>query len=324
MNNLKTMLRNLVFFNKEGYTAHPDRPSADEMDSYFVTAFYALIPCMLLATYYFRARLFIALFAAFIGVALVEIIVAAMRKRPISGGAFVYAMMFALFAPSAAPAWMIAVSAACGTLFGCLIFGGAGRNLVHPVALGKAFLVYGFPQTAMLPYFGSMLDMPSKNGWIDVSIVMLVCILVFIIKQPDRFFILLGIFIVGFLTALAITTKSYLPSGSTAKIFVSDSLIFSIPLLPLELRKMGSSMLAMWHWGGLLFAMTFLVIDPAITPRGIAAKIIYGAVIGCAAVFMRTLTTHGGAVASAVILGALVVPLIAYAVNAVRAQRRAA
>lgn len=56
----------------------------------------------------------------------------------------VSALLFAMLTPPDAPYWQLVLGASFGIVLGELIFGGRGRNIVHPVVVGLAFLMFSF------------------------------------------------------------------------------------------------------------------------------------------------------------------------------------
>ena len=57
----------------------------------------------------------------------------------------IYALLFALLLPPTAPIWQSAFAMGFGILVAKEIFGGTGRNVVHPVLLAWAFLYVSYP-----------------------------------------------------------------------------------------------------------------------------------------------------------------------------------
>lgn len=69
--------------------------------------------------------------------------------------------LFPLFIPPGIPVWMCCCALAFSLLFFVFAFGGYGRNIVNPFAMGAVFLALGYPGEASLGYikpFGLMFD----------------------------------------------------------------------------------------------------------------------------------------------------------------------
>lgn len=54
------------------------------------------------------------------------------------------AALVALLVPETAPAWQLGLGATFGIVIGLLIFGGPGRNIVHPAVAALTFLMFSF------------------------------------------------------------------------------------------------------------------------------------------------------------------------------------
>lgn len=67
-----------------------------------------------------------------------------LRGQPFGPEGLVSAVLLALLTPAEAPYWQLAVGASFGIVLGELVFGGRGRNIVHPVVAALAFLMFSF------------------------------------------------------------------------------------------------------------------------------------------------------------------------------------
>ncbi len=54
------------------------------------------------------------------------------------------AVLIALLVPDTAPFWQLALGTTFGVVIGLLIFGGYGRNILHPAVVALAFLMFSF------------------------------------------------------------------------------------------------------------------------------------------------------------------------------------
>ncbi len=91
------------------------------------------------------ARFFLVLAIA---VALVigwQTIFATVRRPHVDLDSLVTGGLFALLLPVDAPIWQIVLGVSFGVVIGEQIFGGRGRNLLNPVVVGMAFLIFSFP-----------------------------------------------------------------------------------------------------------------------------------------------------------------------------------
>jgi Na+-transporting NADH:ubiquinone oxidoreductase subunit B len=99
------------------------------------------LSCALLGGLYFFPVLAVAALAC----TAVEVATAVLRGRERSEGTLIAALLFALVLPPAIPLWQVALGAAFGILFGQEVYGGRGRNIFHPVLVGRVFLVFAYP-----------------------------------------------------------------------------------------------------------------------------------------------------------------------------------
>lgn len=70
---------------------------------------------------------------------------AAVQRTRMDADGIVTAIMFGLMVPVAAPLWQVVLGLSFGVVIGELIFGGRGRNILNPVVVGLAFLIFSFP-----------------------------------------------------------------------------------------------------------------------------------------------------------------------------------
>ncbi len=54
------------------------------------------------------------------------------------------ALLIALLVPETAPSWQLVLGSTFGAVIGLLIFGGYGRNILHPANVALAFLMFSF------------------------------------------------------------------------------------------------------------------------------------------------------------------------------------
>ncbi|SFZ80846.1 Na+-transporting NADH:ubiquinone oxidoreductase subunit B [Devosia enhydra] len=55
------------------------------------------------------------------------------------------ALLIALLVPAATPIWHLVLGGTFGIVIGLLVFGGHGRNILHPGVVALAFLMFSFP-----------------------------------------------------------------------------------------------------------------------------------------------------------------------------------
>ena len=292
-----TVLARLALGNAD-LADRPDLPGGKEMRRYLVAALLAALPCYALATRWFGSRLWLMWLVAFVAGAAVEIVVGLVRRRPIGGGALVYAALFALTLPPTLPLWMVAMGMMFGVLFGKEAFGGTGSHIFSPVLVAKGFLLFSYPTRVMGVYFGNLLDLNTSDtvmaaanttplslptAWLAAGAVTLLAILAMAVARPANLNILVGILLAAAMAAMGFASAGMLPHENVIRFLGSD---------------------------GFLLGACFLACDPAISPRNNAAKWLYGLLIGAVAVLMRTFSTYSEAMLCAVLLGNLFAPTL--------------
>jgi len=76
-----------------------------------------------------------------------QVIFLLVRAQPLSPIAGVSALAIAVLAPGTNDPLQLALAVSFGTVIGEQIFGGWGRNFIHPAVAALAFLYIGFPET---------------------------------------------------------------------------------------------------------------------------------------------------------------------------------
>lgn len=78
------------------------------------------------------------------------------KKQPLDKGWLLFPLVFSLMLPPSVPLWVAGVGAGFGNLFAKQLFGGYGKTIFHPSAVGIMFLTISFPAIMF--------------GWFDPSI----------------------------------------------------------------------------------------------------------------------------------------------------------
>ena len=280
---MKTYLQECITGNPTRATSGSGLADAKEMSRYLAAAGIAALPCLLLATMFFGARVW-AMFvtAALAGIA-VEISFSKARGRTIhGGGSFVFAAWLALLLPPAVPLWMVALGAAFGALFGKEVFGGTGYQLFNPVYVAKAALLFSFPQIVNNNYFGSMFGMAPAHAWYTGSLVIFLAGIPMLFVRKHNAHIWGSIFFSATITSILLLRTGSFPYDSILQLMTAD---------------------------GFLIGTCILACDPATTPRSKKAIWMYGILIGLLAVLLRAFSNFSEAMISAVLLGNLFAPV---------------
>jgi len=91
----------------------------------------------------------------------VDFVFAKGRKQKIDESWLVFPLLYALMLPPSAPLWMAGVGVVFGNLFAKQLFGGYGKTIFHPAAVGIMFLMISFPAIIFGWYD------PEVYGWFN-------------------------------------------------------------------------------------------------------------------------------------------------------------
>ncbi|MBN1673785.1 MAG: RnfABCDGE type electron transport complex subunit D [Kiritimatiellae bacterium] len=258
-------------------------PAGRDVQRYLIAALAGGTLCLGVAVWCFGGRILVALLVAWAAGAAVEIAFGLIRRKPIGSGSLPFALLLTLMLPPDLPLWMFAVGSAFGVFFGKEVFGGAGHHIFSPVLVGKGFLLFSYPTAVLDSYFGSMLGAARPDAWIACSAAILLASVPMLLARRTNLLIMAGVFLAAGATAFALQIAGRLPVPTLLEVFVAD---------------------------GFLFGACLLACDPAGSPHDPGAKVLYGILIGTAAVLMRAFSNYTEAMLAAVLLGNLVSPTI--------------
>jgi Na+-transporting NADH:ubiquinone oxidoreductase subunit B len=244
---------------------------------------------------------------------------ARVRGRPEVGGHVVEALVFTLLVPPTLPLWQAAVGMSFGVVLGKEVFGGGGRNLVHPAVTAAAFLLLAWPAslrgaTIWVPVEGlewaAFHDQVASGGTTYLAAAG--------VSLGDAF---VGGFpgpaaarapwaaVLGGLYLLARRLVAWRTIVAVAVGVLSTAFLWRLAgpyTTPL------SDLLPLWHLvlGSLLFGAVFLATDPVTTPVTHLGRWIHGLLLGGVVVLLRTANpAHPEGTVLAVLLGSVFAPL---------------
>jgi Na+-transporting NADH:ubiquinone oxidoreductase subunit B len=262
-----------------------------------------------------------------------EQVFASARRRPRTPGIFLFALLFSLSLPPSIPIWQVGLGASFGVVVGKEIFGGTGRNFIHPVLAGLAFLYATYPQqmlgdgswtvvegftgaTAMKVLAGGGLEAAHWTGsnWMQAF-------LGFVpgaFGETSTLACLIG---AAWLLLTGVASGRILAGAFIGMIVVA--MVFS--KFPGEAQAFGN---IGWSWhlvlGSFAFGVVFLATDPATSSITNIGRWIYGLLIGALVVVFRVANiAHPDGTMFAILFGNMAAPLIDYAVMRRNMARRA-
>ena len=224
----------------------------------------------------------VAAAAALAGV-LAEWIFSEVRRKPITGGAFIHGLLLALLLPAALPLWMAALGGAFGTVFGKEVFGGPRHCLFNPVLVGKAFILYSYPVATSGVYFGNLVGVDGKV-WQGAAALLLVGAALQLLQRPSNLWIYAGI------AAAAYGVASY--------------------IVPAEALPFDGDLRQLFNANGWMVTACLLSVDPAGSPEKGWAKFVFGLIAGALSVLMRCYSMYVDAFLSALLIANIFAPTL--------------
>ena len=310
---------------------------------------YAMVPGILAQVYWFGIGVLIQLAIAVVFAVASEAAVLAVRGKPIKRVltdyiAVLTALLIAVCLPAHLPWWMTALAASFAIVVVKQLYGGLGQNLFNPAMIAYVVLLISFPAAMtnwVVPATHTSFDISAtfndifiSNG-IDNSLLSdgvtaatpLDSVKTEIsqgktyqeslqnIAMDNTFFghpysawawINLAYLLGGLLLLKLNVINWHIPVG-----VLGGVTIFSVMLALIDTGHYASPLFHLLN-GGIMLGAFFIATDPvsaSTTPKG---RIIYGLLIGFWIVIIRTFGNYPDAVAFAVIITNMMVPLIDY------------
>jgi Na+-transporting NADH:ubiquinone oxidoreductase subunit NqrB len=145
-------------------TAAPHVRDPLDLKRYMAPAIFGVLPCALVAVYFFGLRMLAMIIVSYAAGLSVEVLFAMVRKEDINEGFFVTGIMFPLVLPPGLPLWAVAVGVVFGVVVGKELFGGTGRNLFNPALVGRCFLSLSYAKVMAGSYLA-----PGAVPWGDFT-----------------------------------------------------------------------------------------------------------------------------------------------------------
>jgi Na+-transporting NADH:ubiquinone oxidoreductase subunit B len=253
------------------------------------------ISCVLYGALHFLPILIAAMATG----AILEPLVAMIRKHEINEGFLVTGLLIPLTLPPTIPLWMVVLGTAFGTIFAKEIFGGSGMNFLNPALTTRAFLFFAYPAAmsgdpAWIAADFSLVDSFTGATLLAQSAVSGEAALAGA-SWTDAF---LG-FIPGSMgetsvLACLIGAVILLWTGIGSWRTMSGVLLGTIAMAGF-LNIVGSDTNPMfgvpWYWhavlGGWAFGLVYMATDPVSSAFTDAGKLVYGGLIGVLTVLIR-------------------------------------
>jgi len=260
-------------------------PEAVAEERYLLAAGASALLCLAYGATVLGPRLlWLALLAALSGLA-VELVFARVRRKPLTGGAVVHGLLLALLLPVALPWWMAVLGAVFGTVFAKEVFGGAKNCVFNPVLAAAGFVVYSYPTIFSGASFAHLSPLADPaNAWQIGALLCLCCALLMVVVRPSALWIYLGIAIGAYGIARYAIPETALPFDGDLRLLFTANGFMTIGCL--------------------------LSVDPAGAPQRWYNRLLFGLIIGVAAVTMRCFSLYENAMLSALLLANIFAPTL--------------
>lgn len=262
---------------------------------------YSLVPIILVATYFFGIRTLVLMAVVTGAATITEYIFQRRLKKRISEAVIVTSVLFTLALPVSTPFWIAIVGIVFGVIFAKEVFGGFGRNIFNPALAGRTFLYVCFPEFLTAQWNVPSLSFPGGlSTYMTPSIdAVSQSTPLLIMAQTGEMAPLQNLFwgnvsgSLGETSALLIIFAAiYLIYSKTADWRLMLSPILGFTALNSILYLLGVSSVPTPIWGifsgSILFIAVFFATEPITAPKTSEGKWIYGTLIGCITILIRS------------------------------------
>ena len=285
---------------------------------------YALVIGIGAQVYFFGFSVLVQIMLAVITALAAEALILKMRGMQIAstlndGSAVLTAILLAIAIPSIAPWWIIVLGVLFAIVFGKQLFGGLGNNPFNPAMLGYAFLLVSYPlqMTQWPSEFQGVLGIFEVSG-IDVltgatnldyaktQLMLGQSITALTFDNISQMWINLGFLLGGVYLLLRRVIFWHIPSALIVGMLLMSSILYFID--PVQYSS------PVFHLvnGATMLAAFFIATDPVSASTTPLGRLIYGFAIGVIIIIIRVFGGYPEAVAFAVLLMNITVPLIDY------------
>ena len=276
--------------------------------------------------YFFGSSVLIQIFLACITGLITEALFLRLRGSEIKpsivdGSVILTAILLAISIPSIAPWWIIVLGVSFAVIFGKQIFGGLGNNPFNPAMLGYAFLLISYPvQMTLWPAeylsLGQAADvifgLPNIDGLtgatsldhLKTQLTMGISIQELELNSISQLWINIGFLLGGIYLLLRRIIFWQIPVSLLLGVVVMSTALFLV-----DSNQFASSLFHLVN-GATMLAAFFIATDPVTASTTNSGRIIYGFLIGILIVIIRVFGGYPDAVAFAVLLLNITVPLI--------------
>ena len=285
---------------------------------------YALALGVAAQVYFFGFSVLVQIALAVVTALAAEALVLRVRGMQIApslrdGSAVLTAVLLAIAIPSIAPWWIIVLGVLFAIIFGKQLFGGLGNNPFNPAMLGYAFLLVSYPlqMTQWPSEFQGVLGIFEFSG-VDVltgatnldyaktQLMLGESIGALTFESISQMWINLGFLLGGIYLVLRRIVFWHIPLSLVLGLVLMSGILYLI-----DPANFSSPVFHLIN-GATMLAAFFIATDPVSASTTPLGRLIYGFAIGAIIVVIRVFGGYPDAVAFAVLLMNITVPLIDY------------
>jgi electron transport complex protein RnfD len=235
------------------------------------------------------------------------------------GSAVLTAVLLAIAIPSIAPWWIIVLGVLFAIVFGKQLFGGLGNNPFNPAMLGYAFLLVSYPlqmtqwpsefQSVLSIFELSAVDALTGATNLDYTKTQLMLgesIGALTFENVSQMWINLGFLVGGIYLLLRRIVFWHIPLSLVLGLVLMSGVLYLID--PSSYSSPAFHLIN----GATMLAAFFIATDPVSASTTPLGRLIYGFAIGVIIIVIRVFGGYPDAVAFAVLLMNITVPLIDY------------
>jgi len=285
---------------------------------------YALVLGVGVQVYFFGFSVLVQIAIAIATALAAEALVLRLRGMRVTpslsdGSAALTAILLAIAIPSIAPWWIIVLGVLFAIVFGKQLFGGLGNNPFNPAMLGYAFLLISYPlqMTQWPSEFQSVLGIfeisridvltgPTNLDYAKTQLMLGQSIGALTFKSISQMWINLGFLLGGIYLLLRRVIFWHIPLSLIAGLVVMSGFLYLI-----DPSSYSSPTFHLIN-GATMLAAFFIATDPVSASTTPLGRLIYGFAIGVIIIIIRVFGGYPDAVAFAVLLMNITVPLIDY------------
>jgi electron transport complex protein RnfD len=285
---------------------------------------YALALGVAAQVYFFGFSVLVQIALAVITALAAEALVLRMRGMQIApslrdGSAVLTAVLLAIAIPSIAPWWIIVLGVLFAIVFGKQLFGGLGNNPFNPAMLGYAFLLISYPlqmtqwpsefQGALAIFEFSGVDAltgATNLDYVKTQLMLGESIGALTFESISQMWINFGFLLGGIYLLLRRIVFWHIPLSLIAGLALMSSILYLI-----NPANFSSPVFHLIN-GATMLAAFFIATDPVSASTTPLGRLIYGFAIGAIIIVIRVFGGYPDAVAFAVLLMNITVPLIDY------------